>query len=193
MPSKPRYRESIRQMLEPGRPLDPGRVWQVVELVDGQPRHITELIECLWDENVAVANRAGDALERVTREDSDQAQRWKSELLGLMGEVKEKKVRWNLALLVPRLQLTRPECQRAAAAMRCYLDDPSSIVKTSALHGLADLTRQDASLLPEVLDLLRVSGRAGTPAMRARSRILLKKLEQPEMRRRSGTSLHMFV
>ena len=187
-----RTQETIRDMLEPGGRLDAGRVWQVVELVDGQPRKIAQLIECLWDENLAVANRAADALERVTRERPAQAQRWKGELLGLLPEAADKKLRWNLMLVVPRLRLTRAECQRAAVAMRSYLDDPSSIVKTAALHGLADLTRQDPSLLPEVLDLLRESGRSGTPAMRARSRILLKMLEDPE-KKHLGTSLHMFT
>ena len=193
MPTRKRIRESIRDMLEPGGRLDPGRVWQVVELVDGQPRKLGQLIECLWDENPAVANRAADALERVTRDRPAQAQRWKDELLGLMAEAEEKKLRWNLALVVPRLKLTPPECRRAAAAMRSYLDDPSSIVKTAALHGLADLTRQDSSLFPDVVDLLRVAGRSGTPAMRARSRILLEKLENPAQGKRTGTSLHMFT
>lgn len=194
MPTQERIRESIRQMLEPGRRLDAGRVWQVVELIDGQPRKLVELIECLWDENLAVANRAADVLERVTRDNPAQAQRWKGELLGLMAEAEEKKLRWNLALVVPRLQLTILECRRAAAAMRSYLDDPSSIVKTAALHGMADLTRQDSSLLPDVLDLLRVAGRSGTPAMRARSRILLENLENPAGKsKKAGTSLHMFT
>ncbi len=193
MPTKERIRQSIRDILEPGGRLDPGRVWQVVELVDGQPRKLGQLIECLWDENVAVANRAADALERVTRDRPAQAQKWTGELLGLMAEAEEKKLRWNLALVVPRLKLTQPECRRAAAAMRSYLDDRSSIVKTAALHGLADLTRQDSSLFPDVLDLLRVAGRSGTPAMRARSRILLEKLENPGKGKKIGTSLHMFT
>ena len=37
-------------------------------------------------------------------------------------------------------------------------------MKTLAMQGLADLTRQDAALLPEVLDLIRILARSGTPA-----------------------------
>ncbi len=180
-------------MLVPGRRLDAGRVWEVVELVDGQPGNLARLVECLWDEDPAVANRAADALERVTRERPEQAQRWKEPLLGLLAEAGEKKLRWNLALLIPRLKLTVPECRRAAAMLRSYLDDRSSIMKTAALHGLSDLTRQDPASLPEVIELLRVAGRSGTPAMRARSRILLEKLEKPAQERRPRTSLHMFT
>lgn len=190
-------------MLEPGGRLDKGRVWEVVELADGRPAKLAQLVQCLWDDDAAVTNRAADALERVTRNRPAQAQRWKEPLLGLLAEAQEKKLRWNLALVIPRLKLTIPECRRAAALLRSYLDDPSSIVKTTALHGLADLTRQDSFLLPEVLELLRVAGRSGTPAMRARSRILLKALERPDpagrgvktpgKAQRPRTSLHMFT
>jgi hypothetical protein len=184
--------ESIRQMLAPGGLLDPGRSWEVVELVDGRPAKLARLIECLWDDNAAVANRAADVLERVTRNRPGQAQRWKEPLLGLMAEATEKKLRWNLALVIPRLKLTMSECRRAADALHSYLDDPSSIVKTAALHGLADLTQQDPESLPIVIDLLRTAGRSGTPAMRARSRILLKAFETHNHKRLNQTSLHMF-
>jgi hypothetical protein len=184
--------ESIRQMLAPGGRLDAGRAWEVVELVDGRPGKLARLIECLWDDNVAVANRAADALERITRGRPRQAQRWKEPLLGLMTEATEKKLRWNLALLIPRLKLTVPECRRVAAVLNSYLDDRSSIVKTAALHGLADLTLQDPESKPKVLDLLRVAGRSGTAAMRARSRILLKEFESHQRKRQNRISMHMF-
>ena len=45
------------------------------------------------------------------------------------------------------------------------------------MHGLAGLTRWDQSMLPEVMDMLRLLSRSGTPAMRARGRILLKRME----------------
>ena len=184
--------ESIPQMLAPGRRLDVGRVWEVVELIEGRPGKLAQLVECLWSDNPGLCSRAADVLERVTRDRPRQAQRWKEAFLGLMAETTEKKVRWNLALVVPRLKLTVAECRRAADALKSYLDDPSSIVKTAALHGMADLTRSDPESLPEVVDLLRVAGRSGTPAMRARSRILLKALERDQGKRQNRSSVHMF-
>jgi hypothetical protein len=186
------FSETICEMLAPGRCLGAGRVWEVVELIQGNPRKFNQLIECLWDDNPAIASRAADALERVTRERPQQAQRWKDALLGLLADTTEKKVRWNLALLIPRLKLTVPECHRIAQILNTYFDDPSSIVKTAALHGMTDLTRQDPESLPDVLDLLRVAGRSGTPAMRARSRILLRAIECDRRKRVKRSSIHMF-
>lgn len=184
--------ETIRQMLAPGARLHPGRVWEVVELIEGKPTKVAQVIECLFDDDPAIASRAADALERITRDRPQRAQRWKDALIGLLAETTEKKVRWNLALTIPRFKLTVSECRRVAQILNSYLDDSSSIVKTTALHGMADLTRQNPGSLPEVLDLLRTAGRSGTPAMRARSRILLKAIERDRRKRVEQSSLHMF-
>jgi len=108
---------------------------------------------------------------------------WKAPLIGLLAEATENKLRWCLAQVVTRLTLTVPECRRVAETLLSYLEDRSSIVKTCALQGLADLTRQDASLLPEAIDLLRIHSRSGTPAMRARGRMLLKQMESARAKR----------
>jgi hypothetical protein len=178
-----RKQETIREMLSVGRHrLDPGRSLEVAELVLVKPRKTGQLIECLWDQDPGVANRAADALERATYHRPELAQAWKESLIGLMAEAEQNKLRWNLALLVPRLELSIAEARRAATVLRTYLDDRGSIVKTAAMHGLAGLTRHDPELLPEAVDMLRILSRSGTPAMRARGRILLKQLEAPGKR-----------
>ncbi len=175
-----RKQETIRAMLAIGRHrLDSGRTREVAELVLAKPRKAAQLIECLWDEDPGIANRAADALERATYRRPKLAQAWKESLIGLMAEAEQNKLRWNLALLVPRLELTVAEALRVATVLRTYLDDKGSIVKTAAMHGLAALARHDSELLPEVVDTLRILSRSGTPAMRARGRILLKQLEAP--------------
>jgi len=171
-------------MLAVGRNrMDGGRARQVAELVLAKPRKVGQLIECLWDEDEGVACRAADALERATFHRPKLAQAWKESLIGLMAEAGVNKLRWNLALLVPRLELSVTEARRTAAALRSYLDDRGSIVKTAAMHGLTALTRHDPELTPEVLDMLRILSRSGTPAMRARGRILLKQIEAAGRRR----------
>ncbi|HEY2861809.1 MAG TPA: hypothetical protein VGJ21_25640 [Terracidiphilus sp.] len=187
----------LRAELAVGRTaLHPGRVCEVVEWIVNQPRRVPALIELMWDDNAGVAGRAADVLERITRDPSPAVRRvvtgYKEEIAGLMADAQFPKLRWNLALLLPRLTLTVPECRRIAAVLGTWLDDPSSIIKTSALHAMADLTMQNPASREDVKDLLRVSGRSGTPAMRARSRILLKQMERPEGKRVHRGSLHMF-
>ncbi|MGP8173631.1 MAG: hypothetical protein ACLP7O_03680 [Terracidiphilus sp.] len=182
--------ETIRSMLAAGgNRLSIGRAEEIAALVLAQPKRVqsktvTQLVECLWDEDPGVVNRAADALEKVSRTLPSVLDSWKASLLGLLAEATQNKLRWHLALIVPRLQLSLPECRRAVETLQSYLDDPSSIVKTCALQGLADLPRQDPSRGPEVLDLLRIHSRSGTPAMRARGHDLLRQLEAPCEKRR---------
>ncbi|HEY1895322.1 MAG TPA: hypothetical protein VGG62_03575 [Terracidiphilus sp.] len=185
----------LRAQLAIGRSaLDVGRVPEIAEWICDLPRRIPRLIELLWDDEPGVASRATDVLERITRHASPALGRavagHKEALIGLLSEAQPPKVRWNLALTIPRIELTVPECRRVSSVLRTWFDDRSSIVKTAALHGIAELTRADPASLPVVLDLLRTAGRSGTPAMRARSRILLRKLERPPGARRAG--LHLF-
>jgi hypothetical protein len=178
-------RAEIRQLLAQGRyALSSGRVKETVPLIQAQPALATYLVELLFDQDPAIAQRSADVLERVSHKPSPSLHRVfvrsKDALVGLLPEAQPKKLRWNLALILGHLPLTVPDCRRCAEILFTWLDDPSSIVKTAALQCLADLTHQDPSLLPMVLDLLRIHSRSGTAAMRARCRILLKRLEKQQ-------------
>ncbi len=177
MRSRVNKKETIAAMLAPGRPLDVGRAKEVAELLLARPRLAGQAVECLWSEDVGTANRAADALERASYHKPEILTPWKDALLGRLVDAEANKLRWNLALMIPRTKLTVAETERVAAVLRGWLNDKSSIVKTLSMHGLTGLTQWNPAMLPEVLDMLRVLSRSGTPAMRARGRILLKKLE----------------
>src|SRR5579859_4888242 len=103
----------LRTELAVGRnAFHPGRVCEVVEWMADAPRRIPALIELMWDDDAGLASRAADVLERITREPSPGVRRavtsWKEEIIGLLREARFPKLRWNLALLLPRLTLTVP-------------------------------------------------------------------------------------
>jgi hypothetical protein len=126
--------------------------------------------------------RAADAAEKVSVQRPDLLTPFKAELLGLAEETTQAELRWHLALMLPRLPLTRAERERASAQLRNFLDDRSSIVKTFAIQGLAELAKGDAKLEREMAELLAQYCRRGTPAMKARSRKLLKQFHKAESR-----------
>lgn len=155
-----------------------GRANEVATMVSKNPRLFAALIAGLWSEDPLVRMRAADAAEKVTRAKPKLLQRYKKELLGLMAEVEQQEVRWHLAAMGPRLALNAKERQTAAASLRTYLEDRSSIVRTFALHGLADLAESDPDMRASVIELLREARRRGTPAMKARSHKLLLRMER---------------
>ncbi len=170
-------KDQIRSMLSGGDRRSIGRVAEIVAVVEQQPRVTSLLVGCLWDEDSRVCMRAADAIEKLSREGTSFLKPYTAPLLGLLAETTQQEVRWHLAVILPRLQLTDSECCRVADILQSYLADKSSIVKTFAMQGLADLTSQCASLHPVVTGLIRTLTRTGTPAMRARGRKLLQKLE----------------
>lgn len=155
-----------------------GRSDQAAQIVLRNPKLFSKLIAGLWSDDALVRMRAADSAEKVSRENPVLLRRHKRELLGLLSEAAEQELRWHLAAMIPRLNLKPAELKQAARTLELYLQDRSSIVKTFALQALADLAQRDASLWPEVIELLREAERAGTPAMRARSRNLLRKFER---------------
>lgn len=140
------------------------------------PERFRELIECMWDEDPVVRMRAADATEKVSDAQPDLLKPYKRELLGLLAEAEQIELRWHLAAIVPRLELTGAERQRVVASMEHYLEDRSSIVRTFALQGLTDLARKEPGLRGRVKQILEESLVSGTAAMKARARKLLKEL-----------------
>jgi len=170
-------RQAIATMLRGGDRRSIGKANQIAKLVLSEPKHFSELLKCLWDENPIVRMRAADAAEKVTLVRPELLNPHKRELLGLLVEAEQIELRWHLALMIPRLTLSTLEKARAAAALQRYLEDRSSIVKTFALQGLADLARQDTSLRESTRRILEESLQTGTAAMKARARKLLKELQ----------------
>src|SRR4029077_14377594 len=138
-----------------------GKSNHIAKLVLSDPKRFPELVKCLWDEDPIVRMRAADAAEKVTVTVPELLNPHKQELLGLLDEAEQIELRWHLALMVPRLSLSGTERARAAAALQRYLEDRSSIVKTFALQGLADLALQDSNLRGPVRRVLEESLRSG--------------------------------
>ena len=169
-------RKSVLELLAGEDRRSTGRSDEVARMVTRNPRLFRILISGLCSDDALVRMRAADAAEKVTRGFPALLQPHKKALLGLLAETRQQEVRWHVAVMIPRLELTRNERRRAAEVLETYLEDHSSIVKTFALQGLADLAQQDHSLREPVIEHLRKSLRRGTPAMNARSRRLLARL-----------------
>jgi hypothetical protein len=171
-------RNNILRLLEAGDRRTIGCSDQVAAIVLEDSALFSQLIAGLWSDNPLVRMRAADAAEKVTRTHPGLLRPHKKELLGLMVEANQQELRWHVAAMVPRLPLTTEELHLAAATLNRYLEDRSSIVKTFALQGLADLAQEDPELMPRIIEILQESTRTGTPAMKARARKLLSRMER---------------
>jgi hypothetical protein len=168
-------RKNLPTLLDGSDRRSVGRANEVAVLVLKQPKLFRELISCLWHDDPILRMRAADAAEKVSAQNPRLLTSYKSQLLGLLAETTQIELRWHLAQMIPRLQLTARERRRAATALRRYLDDRSSIVRTFALQALADLSQNSPTLHSETKQLLEEALYSGTAAMKARARHLLKR------------------
>jgi len=170
----------LRAMLLAGAPRSIGGADDVVALVLAEPAMLGTLLACLCAEDRRLVARAANAAEKLSRQIAPGFQRHKGFLLDLLSHARQPELRWQLALILPRLQLSVPEAEHCAAVFQASLKDRSSLVKTFAMQGLVDLLRQNPAPHDAVIELLQLYSRSGTAAMRARGRILLKQLESAQ-------------
>ena len=163
----------LASILQGGDRRSLGQANRVAALILGQPKRFPELLECLWGDDPVVRMRAADAAEKISARRAELLHPFKAELLGLAGETSQQELRWHLALMIPRLPLTRAERKRAIAFLKQFLSDRSSIVKTCALQGLAELAQGNPEIRSGVIGVMEQASRTGTPAMKARARKLL--------------------
>ena len=119
-----------------------------------------------------IAMRAADAVEKATRGRPELLEPVRGQLLDLLEVARQQELRWHLAQIAPRLELSAGEADRVVAILEDYLHDTSSIVKTEALQALVDLARASNRGVDRVLRLLDLAATSGTPAMQARARKL---------------------
>jgi hypothetical protein len=170
---------SLKAALSGGNRTSLGRTHEVVADVLASPLKFSALMACLAEEDPVLRLRASDAIEKISRLKPEWLAPFKLQILGIAGRVDQIEVRWHMAQILPRLNLTPRERTVAIDILFDYLQDRSSIVKTHAMQAFADFAASDSKLKTKVLPLLEELTQIGTPAMRARGRKLLSHLNRP--------------
>jgi HEAT repeat protein len=146
---------------------------EVAREISSDPKLFAQVFEAVFFPDPVVRMRAADAIEKATREHPQLLQPYKRKILKSMAAIDQQEVRWHVALMLPRLNLTATERDLAFSILLDYLESRSSILRTCAMQGLADLAAQDAKLRKRVVPLLESLAENGSAAMRARGRKLL--------------------
>lgn len=168
---------SILQKLTGGDLRSIGASEEVAAEVLANPAIFPELFNGMIHVDPLIRMRAADAVEKITREHPEYLQPYKDKLIREVARVEQQEVRWHIAQLFSRLDLTAEERCTVMNILLEYLNDKSRIVKTFAMQALADLAKQDETLRLEIINLLEKLTLTGSPAMQSRGRNLLKRLQ----------------
>ncbi len=153
-----------------------GRSNEVVADVISDPSLFEVVFNGMLSDDPLIRMRCADAVEKITVKHPEYLQPYKEKLIKQVAKSEQQEVRWHVAQLVSRLDLTREESGFVFEILLDYLNDKSNIVKTFSMQAMADLAERDVSLRAQVIPLLEELTRTGSPAMKSRGRKLLRKL-----------------
>lgn len=155
-----------------------GRVSEVVADVLNDPTLFEVVFNGMLSDDPTIRMRSADAIEKITAKHPKYLQPYKTKLIQQVAKIEQQEVRWHVAQMIPRLELSQEERAVAVEIFLGYLNDKNKIVKTFSMQSLADLAEQDAGLRSQVIPLLEELTETGSPAMRSRGRKLLEKLSR---------------
>ncbi|RPI31960.1 MAG: hypothetical protein EHM70_10165 [Chloroflexota bacterium] len=174
----------VYQMLSGGDRRSVGRVGEVVAAARSDPGILSALVSGLRHENPLVRMRCADALEKLTTGDATPLLPFKTQLLETARKASQQEVRWHMAQVLPRLAMNPNERIAAVETLFEYLRDGSKIVQAFSLDALVCFAEVDneqgSALRAEILPLLQEKLQTGSPAVRARCRMLLARLANQE-------------
>lgn len=133
-----------------------------------------KLFKCLFHKERIIAMRAADAIEKLTREFSSYLTKYKKALLELCTMVKTKELKWHLALLIPRLNLSEKENESAWQILaRWALDkDESKIVRVNSIQTLYEIVNKEKAFTKSFELFSDEIERQNIPSINARIRKL---------------------
>lgn len=106
--------------------------------------------------------RAADAIAKASLLHPQLLEPYKRTILKKVAAIQQQEVRWHVAQILPRLQMTPKERDHAVSILFDYLEDKSSIVKTFAMQALADLAQDDSRLRKRIVPILEFLTASGT-------------------------------
>jgi hypothetical protein len=169
---------AIVRKLREGDLRQTGKSSEVVSDVLKKPSLFRYVVAGLSIAEPGVRMRAADAIEKITRLCPELLQPYKKDFLNVHAMIDQKEVRWHLAQILPRVELTKRERQQVFDLFISFLDDDSRIVKTFSMQGPADIAKMDHSYVPRVLKIVEVLMASGIPAVQSRGRKLLPGLRK---------------
>ncbi|HET6765812.1 MAG TPA: hypothetical protein VFH08_00390 [Chitinophagaceae bacterium] len=161
------------QILKGGDLRSIGKANRVVEEVNDQ-QTFDELFKVLYNTDRKVVMRGADAIEKITIKNPGYLQQHKDNILTLCESAKDIELKWHLALLGSRLELTKNEVRRIWQILKNWATDKkeSKIVRVNSLQGLHNILSSNEELMDDFNRILRNVEGENIPSINARLRKL---------------------
>jgi len=137
--------------------------------------------DLLFHKERTVAMRAADTIEKVTKNKPQFLRSHKNALVSLLLNADNIELKWHLALMIPRLNLTKTELKQCWERLKTWALDPneSRIVRVNAIQALFDLLPKHNRLAPaELLLVIETVSKENIPSVKARLKRLSNAIKE---------------
>lgn len=167
----------ISEMLKGGDLRSIGNVNQVIDQIKNQ-QTFNELFSELFNCDRKVVMRAADAIEKITVGNPGYLNEHKEKILMFCNTAQHVELKWHLALLVPRLNLSKKEIENVWKLLKIWVTDKneSKIVRVNSLQGLHTILQDNKKLLHDFNQTINEIEQENIPSINAR----IKKLKNSE-------------
>lgn len=172
---QPRFEE----MLSTGEPRSLGQTEEVVRLVLADRRRLDQLFELLFHSDEIVRMRAGDALEKVCRQQPEWMSPFKERLLTEVSRIAQPSVQWHLAQMLGEIEWSPAETPRVIRLLKKILAGSNDwIVTNLTLESLSVFARKNAKLHQELTEICTSHLNSPYKSIATRCRRILRQLSQ---------------
>lgn len=151
---------------------------EVVVEVLTNPSLFESVFNGMQSDDPVLRMRCADVVEKITADHPEWLVPYKQSLIYKISRINQQEVRWHVAQMFSRLELSKKESQEVVGILSDYLKDKSKIVKTFSMQALANIAEHDDKLRPRIISQLEILTQEGSPAMRSRGRKLLSMLKR---------------
>jgi hypothetical protein len=128
--------------------------------------------------------RAVDAVEKVTVKHPEFLMPHKQQLLSVLKSADHKELKWHIAQLIPRIDLTDEELETVRHILTYWSlnRNESKIVRVDSLQGLFDLSRNHSALKEDVEKVMAAMEHEMIPSIQSRVKKLMRLIWLPRIR-----------
>jgi len=146
---------------------------KIVSLIKTQ-KDFDELFKLLFSKDRLIVMRTADAVEKITLQNPEYLKGHNQDIINLINTAINKELKWHLALIVSRLNLTFEQLGIAWDKLTKWATDrkESKIVRVNSIQSLFDLTKKNKELKRDFDLTIQTIEAENIPSINARLRKL---------------------
>lgn len=162
-------KNDINKLLIGGDLRSIGQSSKIVTLINNQ-EDFDSLFNFINNSDRLIVMRAVDCIEKITKREVKYLDKHKNEIIQLCEKAVDKELKWHLAQLISRLNLTNEELNKLYLILKKWVLDQneSKIVRANALESLYEIIKMNETMKEDFTKVINIIKKENIPSLNAR-------------------------